>query len=78
MKALILHGNSAEDDAENAVHAMLCAALRQGWEAETKPLARMRVAPCIGCFNCWFKTPGECTSATMGRKWPGPSRIATP
>ena len=61
MKALILHGNSPDDAAENAIHGMLCEALRaKGWETETKPLAQMRVGPCVGCFNCWFKTPGEC------------------
>ncbi len=69
MKALILHGNSPDDAAENAVHRMLCEALRaRGWEAETKPLAGMRVGPCVGCFHCWFKTPGECAVNDDGRE----------
>ncbi len=69
MKALILHGNSKDDDAENAVHGMLCEALgSKGWEIETKPLAEMRVGPCVGCFNCWLKTPGECGTNDDGRK----------
>ncbi len=75
MKALILHGNSKDDAAENAVHGMyaihgmLCAALRgRGWETETKPLAEMCVAPCRGCFHCWFKTPGDCTINDDGRE----------
>ena len=61
MKALILHGNAPDDAAENAIHGMLCEALdAQGWAVETKPLAQMRVGPCLGCFNCWLKTPGRC------------------
>ena len=69
MKAVILHGNSKDDAAENAIHGMLCEALRaRGWETETKPLAQMRVGPCLGCFNCWFKTPGECAIDDDGRE----------
>jgi multimeric flavodoxin WrbA len=69
MKALILHGNLPNDDAENAIHEMLCAALRaKGWETDTKALAQMRVGPCTGCFNCWFKTPGECRIDDDGRE----------
>jgi len=69
MKALILHGNSQDDAAENAIHGTLCEALRaRGWETETKPLAQMRVGPCVGCFNCWLKTPGECAINDDGRE----------
>ncbi len=61
MKALILHGNMKEDAAENAIHAALCEALRaRGWQPEALALAEMRVGPCVGCFNCWMKTPGHC------------------
>ncbi len=69
MRALILHGNAKDDDAENDIHGMLCEALRaKGWDTETKPLAQMRVGPCVGCFNCWFKTPGECGIQDDGRE----------
>ncbi len=23
-------------------------------------ISKMNIAPCIGCFGCWIKTPGEC------------------
>lgn len=69
MRALIMHGNSNDDGAENAIHGMLCQALRaKGWEAETKPLVEMRVSPCVGCFNWWLKTPGECGMDDDGRE----------
>jgi multimeric flavodoxin WrbA len=61
MKALILHGNTKDDAAENAIHASLCEAIRvRGWQPETQSLAEMRIGPCVGCFNCWLKTPGQC------------------
>jgi len=69
MKAVIMHEGAKDDAIGSAVHAMLCEALRaRGWETETKPLAEMRVAPCVGCFNCWFKTPGQCAINDDGRE----------
>ncbi len=69
MQALILHGNTEDDTAENAIHAMLCELLSaRGWKTETKPLAKMRVGPCVGCFNCWLKTPGQCGFDDDGRE----------
>ena len=29
-------------------------------EVETVTLKSMRIEPCLGCFNCWSKTPGRC------------------
>jgi len=69
MKALILHANLKDDADENAIHGTLCQVLEaKGWETETKPLAEMRVGPCVGCFNCWLKTPGECAIKDDGRE----------
>jgi multimeric flavodoxin WrbA len=29
-------------------------------ELETFALAKMEIRQCIGCWSCWWKTPGEC------------------
>lgn len=29
-------------------------------EREVIDLSRKKVAPCVGCFGCWVKTPGRC------------------
>jgi multimeric flavodoxin WrbA len=31
-----------------------------GAEAELVYVADLKVKPCLGCFNCWLKTPGRC------------------
>ena len=31
-----------------------------GAEVELFYTRRLKVNPCLGCFNCWLKTPGEC------------------
>jgi multimeric flavodoxin WrbA len=47
---------------------MLCEELRaKCWAVDTKPLAEMRVRPCVGCFKCWVQTPGECVQNDDGR-----------
>jgi hypothetical protein len=30
-------------------------------------LAEMELAPCLGCFDCWVKTPGQCIIPDKGR-----------
>ena len=31
-----------------------------GFNVQTVILNREELAPCVGCFGCWFKTPGRC------------------
>ncbi len=69
MKTLILHAHTKDDVLGNAIHRTLCGALAaRGWETETKAAAELRVSPCVGCFNCWAKTPGICSSNDDGRE----------
>lgn len=32
----------------------------KGCEVERIDLAKMKIEPCLGCYNCWTKTPGQC------------------
>ena len=31
-----------------------------GVEVELLYTRKLKINPCLGCFNCWLKTPGEC------------------
>ena len=66
MKAFILNGLSIDhtetyetisDELENA-----------GWEATGFHLQEKKIAPCLGCFSCWIKTPGICIIDDDGRE----------
>jgi len=39
-----------------------------GWETESFVLHEMKIAYCVGCFECWVKTPGECRFKDDGRE----------
>jgi len=39
----------------------------QDWNTTTLPLRELDIAPCLGCFGCWIKTPGECVIDDAGR-----------
>jgi len=55
--------------------ALTCAAGRvaadvlqhNGWQVETLALREIEIAPCLGCFGCWVKTPGVCVIDDAGR-----------
>jgi putative NADPH-quinone reductase len=38
----------------------LAGAEEEGAGTEVVYLARKKIADCVGCVNCWFKTPGVC------------------
>jgi multimeric flavodoxin WrbA len=40
--------------------AFVRGALERGALVEEVFLRDARIKPCLGCFNCWIKTPGEC------------------
>lgn len=29
-------------------------------EIQELTVSRMNIRPCLGCFSCWSKTPGQC------------------
>ena len=61
MHAVILYGGKQADAPVLSIHTLLEQSLRaNGWSVETLWLEQMSIRPCIGCFNCWLRTPGEC------------------
>lgn len=66
MNALVLDG--FHNETGQAVLTALREALSQaGYEAEIITLRERTIAPCLGCFSCWVKTPGECVIDDEGR-----------
>ncbi len=62
MKILILNGNtntvvSDFDDRLDKLSSMLTST---GHEVEVIMLKDKNINDCIGCYNCWLKTPGIC------------------
>jgi len=37
------------------------------WDVTDLRLSELTIAPCIGCFGCWVKTPGICVIDDAGR-----------
>jgi len=68
-KVVILDGSGAGDGDLSPILGVLSQALRaDGSAVETIPLRQMKLAHCLGCFNCWVKTPGMCVEADAGRE----------
>jgi hypothetical protein len=61
MKALILNCSiQCDTDLESVDHLIQKHLKDAGWEPETLLLRNFDIAPCMGCFGCWVKTPGMC------------------
>jgi multimeric flavodoxin WrbA len=66
MHAVVLDG--FKDEAGRSVLALLADTLAgAGFEADVICLREKTIAPCLGCFGCWIKTPGECVIDDEGR-----------
>jgi len=69
MKLSIFRGYGPDDALGAEIHRELLDFLgKRGWEADDMDLTRMKIAPCIGCFTCWLKTPGICCQKDEGRE----------
>jgi hypothetical protein len=69
MKALILDGSRADDEAARMARASVEERLkRAGWTVEAVVLRDKKIAWCTGCFGCWIKTPGTCVIDDEGRQ----------
>ena len=71
MKALVLNGARDEKSAVNTASDYVTDFLRiNGHEVDVITLHDKNIASCIGCFNCWLKTPGECIINDDGQDLP--------
>jgi len=66
MNAVVLDGSRNEQG--QGIVALLTDALAQaGYATKVVALRDKTIAPCLGCFGCWIKTPGECVIDDEGR-----------
>ncbi len=59
MNAVILDGWREEEKA-GLLPSLLGALAQAGSETKVFALREIEIAPCLGCFGCWIRTPGEC------------------
>ena len=71
MKTVILNGADRSGDKADQICEMFAEACgSNGCEVEILTLRDMKIADCMGEFNCWLKTPGRCTTTDEGQKIP--------
>lgn len=62
MNITILNGNPGKKSKSFAAYLAKYAkaAKAKGHAVTLFDIADMKISPCIGCFDCWLKTPGRC------------------
>jgi len=61
MKALILDGSDYGDEILTVAHNIIKDKLESnGLLSRSIVLRSSNISPCMGCFDCWLKTPGTC------------------
>jgi len=61
MKITILNGDMSGLQTEFSKNLeVLASRFRQDHTVKLFPLQQMKLHYCTGCWNCWWKTPGEC------------------
>ena len=68
MKATILNGAGRDEAPVDHVSRLIAAELESiAWMVTPLTIRDIRSAHCLGCFDCWVKTPGICAIADPGR-----------
>jgi hypothetical protein len=62
MNALVLNGSPRSKNGMTwwLLERFIQGMTEVGAQVEIVQLASKKIDPCIGCFSCWFKTPGTC------------------
>lgn len=62
MKILAVNGSPRRDkgNTHRILAPFLEGAREAGAQVDLVYLQDKKIRPCLGCFNCWLKTPGEC------------------
>ncbi len=69
MKATLLNGCTNDTELASTLHEMVLSELGlAGFTAKPYILREKKIAPCMGCFGCWVKTPGICVIDDIARE----------
>jgi hypothetical protein len=69
LKVVIFNGAKDGDfTLETIEKSIVDQLVKAGWEVEPIELRSTQIAPCLGCFGCWVKTPGTCVINDAGRE----------
>jgi len=60
MRCLVLNGNPMRSGFDDYLGGVTRAIGQQGHSAECIDLRDLNLRYCVGCWSCWWKTPGSC------------------
>lgn len=68
MKILLVSDNYNHADTKDILHKNLIESLKENYsDFKSYFVKENDLKPCVGCFNCWVKTPGLCVVNDLAR-----------